>query len=104
MPGWGQYWCRSREVASVEDEHADRVHVPGTNPAASPPDRDVEPPWTPEELESPAPVNGAPAPTGVYHPADRPQPASPMPVPPPPPAVPVPPPALPVPRRPVESP
>ena len=39
----------------MEDEHADRVYVPGTNP--TPPARDVEPFWAPEELE--APVHGA---------------------------------------------
>jgi MinD-like ATPase involved in chromosome partitioning or flagellar assembly len=38
----------------VEDENADRVYVPGTNP--TPPARDVEPIWPPEELE--APVHG----------------------------------------------
>ena len=38
----------------MEDEHADRVYVPGTTPA--PPARDVEPFWPPEELE--APVHG----------------------------------------------
>ena len=38
----------------MEDENADRVYVPGTNP--TPPARDVEPFWPPEELE--APVHG----------------------------------------------
>ncbi|GGK95302.1 chromosome partitioning protein [Mangrovihabitans endophyticus] len=35
----------------MEDENADRVYVPGTN--ATPPARDVEPFWPPEELETP---------------------------------------------------
>ncbi|BCJ53115.1 hypothetical protein Asp14428_45900 [Actinoplanes sp. NBRC 14428] len=35
----------------MEDENADRVYVPGTN--GSPPDRDVEPFWPPEELSPP---------------------------------------------------
>ena len=43
----------------MEDEHADRVYVPGTN-AAPPPARDVEPFWAPDELE--APVHGGPVP------------------------------------------
>jgi MinD-like ATPase involved in chromosome partitioning or flagellar assembly len=66
----------------VEDQHG------GTAPDASPPDRDVEPLWMPDE-----------PPTGMYHPADRPAHV-------PPPAVPVPapPPVIPVPRPPVESP
>lgn len=38
----------------MEDENADRVYVPGTNP--TPPARDVEPFWPPEELV--APVHG----------------------------------------------
>jgi MinD-like ATPase involved in chromosome partitioning or flagellar assembly len=65
----------------VEEEHPDRVYVPGTNPA--PPDRDVEPFWAEDELE--APVHGRPVPHeappaiplpppqgGVYQPVDRP--------------------------------
>ena len=65
----------------MEDEHADRVYVPGTNP--TPPDRDVEPFWAEDELE--APVHGRPVPHealpaiplpppqgGVYRPVDRP--------------------------------
>jgi MinD-like ATPase involved in chromosome partitioning or flagellar assembly len=39
----------------VEDEHADRVYVPGSN-TTPPPARDVEPFWPPEELD--APVHG----------------------------------------------
>ena len=35
----------------MEDENADRVYVPGTN--GTPPDRDVEPFWPPEELNAP---------------------------------------------------
>ena len=35
----------------MEDENADRVYVPGTNP--TPPARDVEPFWPPEELGPP---------------------------------------------------
>jgi len=75
----------------VEDEHADRVYVPGTNPA--PPDRDVEPFWAQEELE--APVHGGrpvpheappaiplpPAEGGVYRPLDRSGPMAPIPLP-----------------------
>src|SRR6185369_15967279 len=45
------------EDPSVEEEHADRVYVPGTNP--TPPDRDVEPLWD-DEVE--APVHGRPVP------------------------------------------
>ncbi|GIM97279.1 MinD/ParA family ATP-binding protein [Paractinoplanes toevensis] len=80
----------------MEDEHADRVYVPGTNP--TPPDRDVEPFWADEEPDAPV-HGGGPVPhqtppavpipgpaTGVYRP-DRPVPV-------PPPAVPVPPPAV----------
>ena len=84
----------------MEDEHADRVYVPGTNP--TPPDRDVEPFWAPEELDE-APVHGGrPVPheappavpvPGVYRP-DRPVPV------PPPPHVVVPPPPGPVPAPP----
>jgi hypothetical protein len=48
----------------VEDENADRVYVPGTN--GTPPDRDVEPFWPPEELN--APVHG-----GKPVPRDAPQ-------------------------------
>ncbi|MEU7903691.1 chromosome partitioning protein [Actinoplanes sp. NPDC049118] len=84
----------------MEDENADRVYVPGTN--GTPPDRDVEPFWPPEELS--APVHGGrpvprdappafplpPAPPvsppqqgdpAVYRPTDRaapPQPAPPV--------------------------
>ncbi len=71
----------------MEDENADRVYVPGTN--GTPPDRDVEPFWPPEELNAPvhggqpvprdappafplppvsAPPQGDP---GFYRPADR---------------------------------
>ncbi|HET6531903.1 MAG TPA: chromosome partitioning protein [Actinoplanes sp.] len=69
----------------MEDEHADRVHVPGTK--STPPARDVEPFWPPEELDAPVhggrPVpHGAPpavpirpsppdADPGLYRPADR---------------------------------
>jgi MinD-like ATPase involved in chromosome partitioning or flagellar assembly len=87
-------------VASVEDEDADRVYVPGSSNNPAPPDRDVEPFWAADELEAPvhgrpvpheapppvplpSPPNGAP---GVYRPGER------IPVPPPA-AVPVPPPA-----------
>jgi MinD-like ATPase involved in chromosome partitioning or flagellar assembly len=66
----------------VEDQHG------GTAPDASPPDRDVEPLWTPDE-----------PPTGMHHPADRPAHVPPPEVP-----VPAPPPAVPVLRPPVESP
>ncbi|MET8151887.1 chromosome partitioning protein [Actinoplanes sp. NPDC049668] len=82
----------------MEDENADRVYVPGTN--GTPPDRDVEPFWPPEELS--APVHGGgpvprdappafplpPAPPVsvpqqgdpvVYRPADRPVPPQPAP-------------------------
>jgi MinD-like ATPase involved in chromosome partitioning or flagellar assembly len=61
----------------VEDETADRVYVPGTNP--TPPARDVEPFWPPEELEAPV-HGGKPVPhdappsipvPGVYRPEDR---------------------------------
>ncbi|MEU4243823.1 ParA family protein [Actinoplanes sp. NPDC026619] len=81
----------------MTDEHPDRVYVPGAG--NTPPDRDVEPFWAPEELEAPV-HGGRPVPhetppavpipgpgTGVYRP-DRPMPA-------PPPAVPVPPPTVP---------
>ena len=76
----------------MEDEHADRVYVPGTN--ATPPDRDVEPFWAQEELE--APVHGGrpvpheappaiplppPPEGGVYRPVDRPGPMAPIPLP-----------------------
>lgn len=79
----------------MEDENADRVYVPGTNP--TPPARDVEPFWPPEELEPPVhggrpvphdapparPVNpaGVPAPrseSDVYRPSDRPVPPPPV--------------------------
>ncbi|MFF5294948.1 MinD/ParA family ATP-binding protein [Paractinoplanes globisporus] len=93
----------------MEEEHADRVYVPGTNP--TPPDRDVEPLWD-DEVE--APVHGrpvphqAPPPVPVPGPQDAPgvyRPDRPVPVPPPP-AVPVPPPAtqIPAPRPPMASP
>ena len=72
----------------MEDENAERVYVPGT--PTPPPDRDVEPLWTPEE--PPTPIHGG---KPVPHPA--PPPAVPTA---PPPAVPVPPPrAIPVPRQ-----
>jgi len=76
----------------VEDEHADRVYVPGTNPA--PPDRDVEPLWDEDEAE--APVHGRPVPVPPHQapppvPVPGPQgnqpvyrPERPVPVPPPP--------------------
>nr|WP_250000767.1 ParA family protein [Actinoplanes sp. M2I2] len=83
----------------MEDENADRVYVPGTSNNPAPPDRDVEPFWAPEELETP--VHGRPVPheapppvplphhpngaPGVYRPGERilvPPPAS-VPVPPP---------------------
>ena len=47
----------------MEDEHADRVYVPGTNP--TPPDRDVEPLWDEDEVE--APVHGRPVPVPPHH-------------------------------------
>jgi len=97
----------------VEDEHADRVYVPGTSP--TPPDRDVEPPWDEDEVE--APVHGRPVPlpphlapppvpvtgpqgsSAVYRP-DRPVPV------PPPPATAVPPSVtqIPAPRPPMTPP
>ena len=39
----------------MEDEHADRVYVPGTNP--TPPDRDVEPLWD-DDTEAPVRSTG----------------------------------------------
>jgi MinD-like ATPase involved in chromosome partitioning or flagellar assembly len=74
----------------VTDENADRVYVPGTTP--TPPDRDVEPFWAPEELEQTAPVHGgAPVPhetpPPVVYRSDRQIPVPPpahRPVPPPP--------------------
>ena len=101
----------------MEDEHADRVYVPGTNPA--PPDRDVEPPWDDDEVE--APVHGRPVPVPPHQvpppvPVSGPQgnpvlyrPDRPVPVPvpvPPPPAVPVPPAVtqIPAPRPPMTPP
>ena len=53
----------------MEDEHADRVYVPGTNP--TPPDRDVEPFWE-EEVE--APVHGRPVPHQALPPVPVPGP------------------------------
>jgi MinD-like ATPase involved in chromosome partitioning or flagellar assembly len=67
----------------VEDENADRVYVPGTNP--TPPARDVEPFWPPEELA--APVHGG---KPVPHEAS--------------PGTPVPPPSIPSPGVPVPPP
>ena len=101
----------------MEDENADRVYVPGTN--GSPPDRDVEPFWPPEELSAPVhggrpvpheaspafPLPSPPAPPhpgdpGLYRPMDRPAPAPPAYQPPVPPA----PTSAPAPRLPVQPP
>ncbi|WP_030438430.1 MinD/ParA family ATP-binding protein [Actinoplanes subtropicus] len=95
----------------MEDEHADRVYVPGTNP--TPPDRDVEPLWDSDEVE--APVHGRPVPVPPHQapppvPVSGPQVGPPVyrperPVPaPPPPAVPAPVTQIPAPRPPMAPP
>ena len=75
----------------MEDENAERVYVPGTN--STPPARDVEPFWPPEELAAPVhggrpvphdapPARPVPGPDEVYRPVQRavvPPPAAPRP-------------------------
>jgi MinD-like ATPase involved in chromosome partitioning or flagellar assembly len=64
----------------VEDENAERVYVPGTN--STPPARDVEPFWPPEELAAPVhggrpvphdapPARPVPGPDEVHRPVQR---------------------------------
>jgi hypothetical protein len=58
----------------VEDENADRVYVPGTTP--TPPARDVEPFWPPEELDPPV-HGGRPVPHDAPPPLPVPRPRRP---------------------------
>ena len=82
----------------MEDENADRVYVPGTNP--TPPARDVEPFWPPEELEAPV-HGGRPVPHEPPPAMPLPPPSAPVPPVPPVPSTPVP--STPVPPTPVPS-